>query len=110
MYITVASSASVSYAGKNYRDDGSYEIKYRYSFLHRSPHARFNRAGALSLVATLHGEASPEVAALLRCCRGRCFVRVIGLVVRILSVGRLSGWRSAMSRISIAVRCVLLET
>jgi len=90
MYITVASSASVSYAGKSYRDDG-HEIKYRYSFLRRSPLARFNGAGALSLVATLHGEASPEVAALLRGCRGRCLVRIIGLVVCILSVGRLPG-------------------
>lgn len=64
----------------------------------------------LSLVATLHGEASPEVAALLRGCRGWCLVWVAGLIVRVLGVGRLPRGRSTMSRVPIAVRRIFLQT
>jgi len=64
----------------------------------------------LPFIAILHGEASPEVAALLRGRRGGRLVCIAGLVIRILGAGRLSGRRSTMARISVTIRPIFLET
>lgn len=91
MYITVASSASLITLVKII--EITENMKYRYSLLGAGI-----PAANLPFIAILHGEASPEITALLRGRRGGRFVRVARLViVRILGIGCLSDRRSAMS-------------
>lgn len=86
MYITVASSASLTTLVKII--EMTENIKYRYALSLRRLLLLLDKSADLSLIAILHGEASPEVAALFRGRRGRRLIRV-GLVVRVLSAGRL---------------------
>lgn len=106
MYITVASSALLTTLVKII--EMTENIKYRYALSLRW--LILDKSMDLSLIAILHGEASPEIAALLCGRRGWRLVCIAGLIVRVLSAGRLPGRRSPVSRISITVRSVFFQT
>lgn len=91
MYITVASSASLITLIKII--EMTENIKYRYSLSFRAGVPTAD----LSFIAIFHGEASPEVAALLRGRRGGRLVCIAGLIISILGAGRLSGRRTTVS-------------
>lgn len=105
MYITVASSASLTTLVKIIKMTEN--IKYRYALSLRR--LLLDKSEDLSLIAILHGKTSPEVAALLRGRRGRRLI-CVGLVVRVLGTGRLPGRRSPVSRVSITVCSVFFQT
>lgn len=83
---------TLKYAGKNYiKMMKNCKVFDTALVLLSSLRSRACSHADLPLVAILHGEASPKVAALLRGRRGWRLVRVAGLVVRVLGARRFSG-------------------